>query len=644
MSPAKPLASAWRWSVRYSPIMVVIRGIDERLRRHHKAAPIIDASELPAPVQKRLTQIVRRTRLRASEQADVARELVAHAQDATDADTSEPEILASLGDPKPIARLIRRAAKRKRPLLYQLRAWTTRSIIVLTGLLILIYAGVTARFYSGSPSITMDYMAQLNAPILATPDEDKAWPIYQEALIEWKQIETALLAESHKDANAEDQNHWLAGVEHSPYIPEGHPDRDDTHDAMRAFRPTLDRVTEATRRPIVGMLLSDQTREIEIDGTDARLAVTISPSTDPAEQGSMIDVLLPHLGSLRNTARMFAMDTEIAIEEGDADRASANIGAMIALSEQISSEPFLISHLVAIAIYEFARNQIHRVYDRAPRLFERDHVIALSHQLTDARRRSLSLEFESERAMFLDLLQRSFTDDGKGDGRLTPEGARILRGVASTPLALGPEFDDETPWLVRSASNATAPLAGVAIASRAAQLAAFDEILANVSRALASDPSGLREVSAWSERFDERHSGPGIPIWRPLTDIVPAMTQIVVTVHRSRAASDATIVLLAADAYRLDHATWPDSLDRLVPHYLPGIPDDPFEPGASILYRSDASGPTIWFRGADGDDDSARTPDSPTQARDAMSLFRRFQLDPTDVPDGDWVLYPPEAD
>ncbi len=61
---------------------------------------------------------------------------------------------------------------------------------------------------------------------------------------------------------------------------------------------------------------------------------------------------------------------------------------------------------------------------------------------------------------------------------------------------------------------------------------------------------------------------------------------------------------LAMRMYELDHGRRPETLDQLVPDYLPDVPDDPFsETPRPIGYRPDANPPVLYSMGEDGEDD-----------------------------------------
>ncbi len=643
MNGHRPFDSVWRWSVQFSPIVLTLRAVGERARPHRKAAATIEASGLPTAIGNHISHIIRRTRLYTSERQDIAREFIAHAWDAHDAGRSEPEVLVSLGDPKPIAALLKRAAMRKRPLICQVRTWTIRAALVTLGAGALLYAGLTVRFYTSSPTIRTNYLARLNAPILAAPESDRAWPVYEEALVEWYKIEAYMLSVSAMDRDSEDLNRRYAGVESFPIILKEHPDRADTIGAMKAYRPTLDRIAEAAKRPMVGMLLSPNTRDIQIPGASRTLTVTTPPTGEAADQPSLVETIIPHFMHTRHIARMLAFDCNIAIEERDAQRAYQDLIAMLNLGDQIGSEPFLMGKLVGIAIHSFTVNQIYRVYALAPALLSREHTIGLARQLATSSANGSALDLDQERAMFLDVLQRSFTDDGRGGGRLTPAGVRLVQTLTEAPLDFG-FITDEAPWILRSTLSAATPLAGASVVGRRKQLRKYDELLAEVQRALDEGPRGIETFHNWSRsNFKPLRSGM-LPRWSPLIELTPSYNKLLIATMRLRSEFDATLVLLAADTYRIEHDAWPESLEQLVPDYLSTIPDDPFLQGAQILYRADASGPTIWFRGPDADDDNAYESDDLKKSSVGHLLRLRYEQDLDDIPHTDAVIFPPHLD
>jgi hypothetical protein len=71
------------------------------------------------------------------------------------------------------------------------------------------------------------------------------------------------------------------------------------------------------------------------------------------------------------------------------------------------------------------------------------------------------------------------------------------------------------------------------------------------------------------------------------------------------------IVELGVRAFWLQRGRLPDSLEHLVPDFLPGIPDDPYGVGA-IKYRVTGDEYVIYSAGYDGDDDGGRKVQNPS--------------------------------
>ena len=94
---------------------------------------LVAAEDLPANVRSLIEQVVGRTRLWRSEKVDVAREIVAHFQDGLEAGASSEQLIESFGDPRQAAKLIGRAKRRGRSLLWQFWHWACLAFGVVRG-------------------------------------------------------------------------------------------------------------------------------------------------------------------------------------------------------------------------------------------------------------------------------------------------------------------------------------------------------------------------------------------------------------------------------------------------------------------------------------------------------------------------------
>jgi hypothetical protein len=137
------------------------------------------AAGLPAEVASLITRLVRRTRLWRLERAAVADELIAHFADAIAAGTSAADAVGDFGDERAVAKLIRRAKRRGRPLPWHAWVWAWRAAEII----VIVYGLAAARFAVGRPHPTVDYVAELAAPTRAVPEPERAWPLWRSVIV-----------------------------------------------------------------------------------------------------------------------------------------------------------------------------------------------------------------------------------------------------------------------------------------------------------------------------------------------------------------------------------------------------------------------------------------------------------------------------
>lgn len=648
-----PLAAAWRWSVRRSPILNIFRWADHRLHPQRLAADRLAVSGLPEPVCARIAETVRRTRLHATERDQLCRELITHCEDALPAPaphgsnpTAESVRAAeSLGDPKAAAPLIRRAMKRKRSVVSQARMWLIRATGWGVTAMVLLYVGLFIRFQIGTPSIKTDYLALINAPILATPSQDRAISVYREVAEAWKPVRDGLgsLPPLTDVPDGTGANYSSRAVDDLPRLDPTHPQYRVVRSAILAFRPELDRLHEASRRPIMGYLYT--TGATEADGT---------PITDPAHpemDGALYALLLPHLNEMRRLTRLLAADARLAALDGDAARATENLAAIANTARLLTSDPTLIGDLVSLAIHNLATSETNSLLADHPDLLSAVQLLTLTHTLAASGNAANTTDLRGETYTFEDILQRSFTDNGNGDGRLTPWGLTTLMGLEDDAL-----IQPGTP--ANAMSKITGPLSMELLAGRAELSALYREHIDAARKALAEGPESLPQL--FELEYELESMGP-IEEARvlPVSLILPAISRAVEKFMISRTQTDATLTALAAEHHRRVHGEYPAGLDELVPSELPSLPFDPFDPGKPLKYRLTESGPMLYVVGADGDDDGGTGPDltlataRPNRLETYKKLRYRYPFVRPNrnpavfdrlTPDGDWILFPPQSD
>lgn len=575
---------------------------------------IVNAADLPAPLAALVRDTIRRSRLWRSERADLARELVAHFRDGIAAGRSVDQLAADFGDPRAAARLITRAKRRGRPAWARGLATTWRGLGAIFLLCIPTYLYLGARYYLGRPNITHNYAAELNRPILATPVDERAWPLIIEAIKACGQFPQSL-----------EQASWPNGPEDPAWA--------DAVEYLHTHRDALALVRRAAAAPVLGYVYSGR---IDPDLSKAyevrRPGYKAEPEPD-VENPMLVGVLLPQLGEFRRFSRMLAADATDAALAVDRERFMAEIDASFGLARLCWSEPMVISQIVGIMIADATlRTASERAF--TPGLLNDDDLVKLAHRVGAFGDDSLQFNFSSDRLMYEDFLQRFYTDNGRGDGvPIHAELPQVARDFGFADPSLKPLVRFALPVL--TATNASrAEIARQAEATMAAY--EHDQNLPMWRRSeRVSDAERVRLIAMVSQtlRFMESLTA-GSSMERDL------LTRDLFEMRR-----DALLTALALETFHRKTGGYPAALDELVPRYLPRLPIDGAD-GRTLRCTLVDGRPLLYSLGADGDDDGGRPP---LKGNKEARRFFDVGPDTTDpdllkVIDGDWILYPTPPD
>jgi HAAS len=641
------LSKAWRWSLIRSPLLNLCRRLRWMGYPNHLAFDLLAEAGLPGEVDALIRKTIKRSKLWASERAEIARELIAHTHDAIEAGRTDEEIAATFGDPKRIAKLMRRSMKRKRPLYWRAYRNMKRATGVLIVLLIVGYGSLAVRFYTGKPSIKRNYIAELNARNDGYSEDQKAWGVYRDADIEWQRLTLAafnLQQDDNPDANF---NKYRRELERR--IADD-PDDPQVVDLRRAFEPQLERIREAAHRPVSGMLLSDQLDSHEIE-PGIWVADPAAPSSDPEIQGMLASVLLPDLSMIRKFALMLLSDADLALANGDSDRAFADVSAALGMVKQLNNPSFLINNLSAIAVYSKVGASLEDFLKRYPEAFSRDQLVAIAHEFGQDQVVN-TFDLEGEIMFFDDFLQRAYTDDGHGNGRLTEHGMKML---TSNLNYLYNEDARDSIDLDDVIQSVTSPLALLRNPDRLSQHREHRTMIERLLNAYREGPASFGWILLAEEQreFDKQ---PGKPL-TPMNLLTEAFEKIPPRVYQSQMQSQGTLAMLGIELYRYDHGRYPESLDELVPQYLVGVPEDLYNLGHPIEYERIEDRYILYSAGTDGDLDGGR--DLKPANSDRHSFASRYAFQTTvengkvvavldedgkpilvnpSGPDGDWIL------
>jgi hypothetical protein len=584
-------------------------------------AVVLDA-KLPWSLADLTLRVTAHTRLRRREKTDVARELVAHFRDGLGAGQSADALAAAFGNPIQAARLIRRAKKRNRSLLWHawVNTWKTIGAVVL--LCAAIYAVLAVRYWTGHPTIKRNLAAELNAPALAVPESERAWPVYRRAYLALPVMPQAIM----------DSDRWPA-VE-----PDG-PDWPVYLAYVDSAQETIGLLRQAAAMPHMGFLMSDAMNDHEvlahsnvIRGHEPFDGGPPPPIVAPSENPPALTLLLPNLGLQRELARHLAADARVALSRSEGDRFVSDINALLGLAHHAGEHPVLIAKLVGAAIAVLAVDTTGRALaDRADLLSE-PQLIALAHRFGAM---PVEIDVGVERLFFEDTVQRMYSDDGRGGGRL----------VVGEALNLLHRGDSPASAVLKGAGG---PILSALAVGRWEVVREWDRLM-GITRDEAAMPMwtwtaapGEREISrvTKSKWYNVRYF--------PLPALIPAIGRVTVTSNTAAMRRDGVTAAIALELWRRSHGSYPATLDDMTPDLLPAIPIDRFD-GAPLRYHVDAAGrPVIYSVGMDRDDDGGRptaaeNPDATASQWAPIDHVARNLADAKLEPlyNGDWVLWPP---
>ncbi|MBN8598613.1 MAG: hypothetical protein J0L78_13160 [Planctomycetes bacterium] len=567
----------------------------------------ISAASLPPDLRRVVDQVLKKSGLWPAERADVESELAAHFTDGLASGASPEQLAIDFGDPAAAAKLIRRSKIRNRSFRWKVQRAIRLGVIGTTVLVVGAYTLVAIRFYIGSPTISRNIRNELNAPILAVPKAQRAWPVYRNALSVMVNPPSPGLDNSDPAAS-----------QRAPISPFVSPAGAKTNQAALA------EIRRGASLPALGAILNDPEDRVQAQHL-ARLSGQKNwESTEyplPPDDSPAVHILLPQLGTLRSFARLLAQDARDSFAAGNGQQGGEDLVAMARIAMQSREAGFLISDLVSLAIGDLAMANMRRALTQTPELLSDAALGDFAAALRSMGPRERLVRFDSERLSFEDSLQRSFTDDGNGDGRLTPAGVRYLASLM--------EFGPDSPNSPANSEFVSAPLQASIGPGRKAIREQYFGILQRVE--------DWGKEPAW--RRSERPVVDSKPwsVANPLSFIsvlLPAITNAVEAADRFDTSREATLAIIDIELFRRKHGRLPEQLAEVFGDFKPKLPLD-LADGQPLRYKRVGDSYTLYSLGSNKQDDGG-TPAKNSSEESQISSFR-YLPPPAGI---DWVFFP----
>jgi hypothetical protein len=583
--------------------------------RMRDARRVIDASGLPDDLRAFVLRIVRRTKLRTAERADVARELCSHFHEALAAGRTPAASIAAYGDPAASARQLRAAAIAKRHPLDRAVGTAFRAVGWACVAFVAAYVGFTLYLHFKRPVISVDTLQVFRERLAApTKPDDAAWPRYRDAMLAL----IGPLGDPERNSKG-----WEA-VNDLPHP--GDPGWDAATAWLAARGPALADLRDAARRPVFGFPAGR-----EFDPADERLFGSASAESmreliatrNETTSLPMLGILLPQLATMRSAARTLVADATQAAAVGDAERMVADLEATMAMSIHVQDGRILIGDLVGMAIRNLARQRTIELLEWKPDLPSAAQLARLQRAVSAVPPALERLDLGAERLMWVDLMQRFFTDDSHGNGMFRMDRQTFLplvsmvestgtRAHKTAASATPTEFVLETVLPVVSS-----PAAALLIADRRQTREVFESWATRFEDASRLPIRDHARFDALDAEFEREVGSASLRLILPRL-MMPALSRACFAFAQDRAWATAATTACAAVRFHRDTGAWPKQPQDLVPAYLPTVPEDPWT-GTPVHMGGIGDGFRIWSVGEDGTDDGGDPMASDGMAHDRIA-------------------------
>jgi len=503
-----------------------------------------DLQNLPAPAADFIDSVIKKMRYRKKVRLDVRAELTAHFEDqlrdcTTDQDKQQKaqQLIADFGDPKLLAILLRRAKKRCRPLWRKALARTFQAFAVIVLYLLI----CTGPLLVGTPKIAVDYVDWLNELVRKGRDQsDNARGDYEKAVALYVKIPDCLSEakrpEDLNDVETDSLSTWLEESE-----------------------PAAEMLRQGARRPYYWNTYKSDTTDF----------VT-----------GIMTGAMERLPAYKQLAYQMRWRIRYQVHNGNIDRALNDAVALLRFARHQQGHGLLIEQMIGTAIEALAHEEFLKVL----------HKVDVSAQALEAAQKNIQnvfsepkqvISLEAEKAFWYDQIQRTFTDDGNGGGRV------LIRGL---------------PYAASDWKSGIWRFVSFSYPDRRHVVA---EIEAHFERV-----AEFAEKTPWHLHAEGTDSDASYDI---LTDnlmlqiLIPAHRRVAQLAWRLKTSRQALLTVLAVKRYKQKQGDYPADLPAVVAAgYLDKLPIDPYS-DKPFVYRKTEDDFILYSVGLDCKDDAGES-------------------------------------
>ena len=526
------------------------------------------------------------------------------------------------------------------------------------------------------PTISYDFMADLNAPADAVPVEQHGWPKLRDGMLSLRAAAHNRFLPSQTFEPSDPEllhNLSIAAGEYHPVDPEVaasdeyRPFQLDailnsstyvvdvplSPSGIRSFfleqQATVEGMRAACALPVLGapydysgVLPKDPLDRTFFYDEQAQAVLTQEPQDTSLYGQSAFNVLLPHLASLRGMSRIFTADMQLALEAGDGARATKDLIAMLYLARLSKQDSLLITQLVAASIRSTTLELMQEVFTDHSDLFSSEDLAQIAAALVAPGTVMDPLSINGEGIYIRDLVQRIYSDDGSGDGSLLIDSLREGGEYAGMD-----SFVQEVPSVIYAFARPV--LKSMTLTRK--EVIAMHEKQSELFDNAASQKPWEFDFSVYEQAHAQlMPSNPGALDrirYFPFMMLFVRYEGVFRSNYMLAALADRIRVIVALLRYERANGMWPESLTQLVPDYLAAVPLDPAD-GAPLRYDVREGRPLLWSIGHDRIDNDGRSPveftdevedESLAIDNDEAAQVKFGDLSPALVTGDDWILW-----
>lgn len=291
--------------------------------------------------------------------------------------------------------------------------------------------------------------------------------------------------------------------------------------------------------------------------------------------GTVMTTLAPDLAEYRNLGRAITVRAKFSAAEGNIDKALTDVVTCYrcGLHLQMGGPKMLVEQLVGIAVRALAVQTAFDILDRTK--VNKDLLAVLQRQIEElSTAESYVPDFRTEKYSLLDIIQRIFTDDGKGDGLVDLPSAKRILGEAGLPEGM----------------------------RRRQMIETTEKVYRYLDSVVQKTPWQWK-----AEKMDLDQGIAQITGENSLVGLFPSATTRTVEVFaRCRADTDGLVTTLAVLRYKADKGQFPEKLDELVSAgYLKALQSDPFS-GKPFAYKRVGEDFVLYSFGTNLKDDGGK--------------------------------------